>query len=124
METYNLDIIPEKECKNRGVYIMDPHVKFNSMVGIYNKEDRCFVGLNSKDIIIISNHIDTDSGYARPVIQIPITCTVDSLHPYTVYEDNLEVTNTLDSGRVTLANWDLHVFLAEYENAYAQGAFV
>lgn len=121
---YELAIIPEKDCKNRGVYVMDSYGgKFDAVVAVYDRESRHFLGLDAHDMIVMSCHVDTESGFARPVIQLPVTCTVDSLQPYTVYNDQLEGTDTRNSNRVTIANYSLYVFLDEYEVAYASGLF-
>lgn len=102
---------------------MDPYAKFNVLIAVYNKENRQYLGLNEHSTIVMSNHIDTESGFARPVFSIPTICSVGRLEPYTVCDDILERTDAANS-KVYISNYDLYVFLEEYEQAYNDGCFI
>lgn len=119
MLTYHAEVIPFEECDEHGVYLMDPHPRFESKVCVYDAKNMLFIGIMGNNLLACEAHINL-GGNARPVMFLKKFYPEDDIEIYTTINDHLE--RPIQSA-TKIFNWDLFAFLEEYEEAYDRGAF-
>lgn len=118
MTTFAADLLPFELCEDHGLYLMDPVVKFDCNVAVYNSYGGYFVGLLQSDLLKLEKHT-TLGGAARPVRDLRRVYPGRSIEPYSI---TTHITETPMQTRASIVNWDLFNYLEEYEEAFLKGA--